>query len=222
MPESESSRFRTSVELPEDKRCPVCLGELEVPRAQLACTPIPDAPNWSHMTVCVADGVGFAHLGKGWTPECTFHARRGWCVPCSLTISSAGPPCSVISPPRSSSPWPGPCAPGSCPPGAWSAAPVDRHCGLRSSGHGRSPSHELSCSCGPYHQFRCSNNARGRRTADEDSLALTSKCNDTNAWFRTPGRRLKALSRESFNSLRHRSSHRCSISQAQGVWADPL
>jgi hypothetical protein len=76
MPGPESSRFRTSVEPPEDKRCPVCLGELEVPRGQIACAPIPDAPNWSQMMVWVADGVGFAHLGKGWTPVSTFHARK--------------------------------------------------------------------------------------------------------------------------------------------------
>jgi hypothetical protein len=75
MPGPESSRFRTSVELPEDKRCPVCLGELEEQHGQIACTPIPDAPNWSHMMVCAADGVGFAHLGKGWNPVCTFHGR---------------------------------------------------------------------------------------------------------------------------------------------------
>ena len=126
----------------------------------------------AHATVELAirdlkEGAGLEHVPSGhFSPT-----RRGFCARCSPTISSAGPPCSVTSHLTTTSPWPGPCAPGSCRSRVVSSAgPGGRHCGHRSNGRGPMPSTAPSTSCAPCRPSPCSSHlprpAHRRRSQD--------------------------------------------------------
>ena len=140
-----------------------------------------DAFHRAHATVELTirdlkEGAGLEHVPAGSSSP----TRRGSCARLLPMTSSAGPPCSARSPRRASSPWPAPCAPGSCrfPVGS-SVARAARSCEHRSSGPGPKPLPVHSTFCEAFLPFPCSSALRGRAHRRRCQTALTTEASFT-------------------------------------------